>query len=70
MTLLLHALPPGEHRPVPVALHPKVPHAPVLVESYKPSEVVDDHRAVLHGAVLQGNEDITRSRIARWGKEA
>src|SRR5215218_7905455 len=51
-------LPPGEHGSPPVALDPEVPGRAVLAIPYELPLVVDDHRAVLACALLQGDEDV------------
>ena len=52
------ALPPGENRLAPVALHLEVRRVPVLAEPHELSQVVDDQRSVLPGAQLRGDKDV------------
>src|SRR5829696_2123465 len=59
------AFPPGEHGPAPVALDPEVPRGAVLAKPYELPLVVDDHRAVLACALLQGEEHVVRRGALR-----
>src|SRR5215217_1424543 len=59
------ALPPGEHRSAPVALHFEVPGGAVLAIPHELPLLVDDHRAVLACTLLQGDEDVDRSGALR-----
>src|SRR5688500_9754502 len=59
------AFPPGEYRLPPVALHLEVRRVPVLAEPHELSQVVDDHRTVLPGALLSGHKDVAGGGAAR-----
>ena len=54
MALDHDAVPPGEHWSAPIVLHLEVPGARVLAKPHYLSVVVEDHRTVLPGALLDG----------------
>src|SRR5215216_4165721 len=57
------ALPPGEHGPAMVVLQLEVSRGPVLAKPHELPNVIDYHRAVLPGALLQSDEDVPESGI-------
>ena len=57
------ALPPGEHGPAMVVLQLEVSRGPVLAKPHELPNVIDYHRAVLPGALLQSDEDVPGSGI-------
>src|SRR5215217_1827909 len=59
------ALPPGQYQLSLVSLHLEISRVPVLAEPHELSLVVDNHRTVLPGALLRGDEDVARSGVVR-----
>jgi hypothetical protein len=59
------AFPTGENGTAPVALRFEVPRARVLAEPHGPPSVVEHHRSVLPGALLDGQEDVAQGGIVR-----
>ncbi len=55
-------LPPGEHGSTLVVLQFEVPRGPVLAKPHELPEVIDQHRAVLTGALLQRDKDVSGGR--------